>query len=290
MPRIGLLYSRLRTEENLLIEAARARGVAVEPVWDEDVVLDLDGGGLAGDVLLARSVSATRGLYVLRAARAAGLPAVNSYETSATCMDKTETSLRLRRAGVPTPEVRVAFGRESALRALDALGYPAVVKPTMGSWARLVARVDDRTQAEQILEHREALPNPLQHVYYLQEYVDKNHRLDAEGRPVHRDLRAFVVGERCVAAVWRVSPHWITNTARGGRTENCPIDDALNDLCVRAAAAVGGGVLALDLMETPDGLTVHEINHTMEFRNSITPTGVDIPGLVVEHCVREARQ
>jgi len=290
MAQVGLLYTRIRQEERMLLDAARDRGVGVLPLHDAEVVLDLDGGGLQGDVLLARSVSGTRGLYVLRAARAAGLPAVNAYDTAAVCIDKTETSLRLRRAGVPTPDCRIAFDMESALRALDELGYPAVLKPTLGSWARLVARVDSREQAEQILEHRDALPNPLQQVYYAQQYIDKNHRVDDEGRPIHRDLRAFVVGERTVAAVWRVSPHWVTNTARGARTENQPVTDEIDELCLRAAAAVGGGVLAIDLMEGPDGLLVHEVNHTMEFRNSVAPTGVDIPGLVIEHAVQEARR
>jgi [lysine-biosynthesis-protein LysW]---L-2-aminoadipate ligase len=285
MTTVGLLYSRLRAEENLLIEAAKSLGVAVTPMWDEQVVLDLDGGGLQGDVLLARSVSGTRGLYVLRAARAAGLPAVNDYDTSAACMDKTETSLRLRRAGIPTPDVRIAFGRQAALDALDAFGYPAVLKPTLGSWARLIAKVDDREDAEQILEHREALPNPLQHVYYMQRYVAKGN-----GSALHRDMRAFVIGDETVAAVWRTSAHWITNTARGGKTENCPITPELNELCLKAAASVGGGVLALDLMEGPDGLLVHEINHTMEFRNSIQPTGVNIPERVIQYAVAEARQ
>lgn len=289
MVRLGLLYTRIRQEERMLLDAAAARGVEVVPINDSGLVLDLDGGGLQGDALLARSVSGTRGLYVLRAARAAGLPAVNGYDTAATCMDKTETSLRLRRAGVPTPDCRIAFDRKSALQALDQLGYPAVLKPTLGSWARLVARVDSREQAEQILEHREALPNPLQHVYYAQQYIDKNHRLDDDGQPVHRDLRAFVIGDRTVAAVWRVSPHWVTNTARGARTEVCPVTPELDALCLRAAEAVGGGVLAIDLMEGPDGLLVHEVNHTMEFRNSVAPTGVDIPGLVIEHAVAEAR-
>ncbi|HUR63818.1 MAG TPA: lysine biosynthesis protein LysX, partial [Candidatus Thermoplasmatota archaeon] len=107
---------------------------------------------------------------------------------------------------------------------------------------------------------------------------------------LHRDLRAFVVGERTVAAIWRNSPHWVTNTARGGKASVCPVTPELDELCLKAAAAVGGGVLALDLMETRDGLTVHEINHTMEFRNSVAPTGVDIPGLIVQHAVREARR
>ncbi|HET6398516.1 MAG TPA: lysine biosynthesis protein LysX, partial [Candidatus Thermoplasmatota archaeon] len=69
------------------------------------------------------------------------------------------------------------------------------------------------------------------------------------------------------------------------------IDGDLRELCQRTAEAVGGGVLALDLMPLRDGgWTCHEVNHTMEFRNSVQPTGVDIPGKVVEFCVREAKR
>jgi [lysine-biosynthesis-protein LysW]--L-2-aminoadipate ligase len=156
----------------------------------------------------------------------------------------------------------------------------------MGSWARLIAKVTDAETADQVLEHKEALPNPLQHVYYLQRYVEK-----ARNGGAFRDVRAFVVGDRTVAAIWRTSAHWITNTARGGTASDCPVTDELNDICLRAAEAVGGGVLAIDLMPDGDeGFTVHEVNHTMEFKNSVEPTGVDIPGHVVDYVVAQARR
>ena len=284
--RIAMVYSRLRPEEKLLLEAAERKGIELVPVHDDALVLDLDARPFAGyDAVLERSLSYYRSLYLLRFLRAWGVPAVNSYDVAATCGDKTETSIRLARAGVATPDTRVAFTREAALKALGELGYPAVIKPTMGSWARLLARVDSEREAEAILEHKEALPNPLQHVYYLQAYVDKT-----DGSDEHKDIRAFVVGGRTIAAIWRVSPHWITNTARGGKARNCPVTPELEAICARASEAVGGGVLAMDLMIGRDGrLVVHEVNHTMEFRNSIAPTGVDIPGELLEHTLRVAR-
>jgi [lysine-biosynthesis-protein LysW]---L-2-aminoadipate ligase len=289
--KVGLVYSRLRNDERMLLDAAQKRGITVEPIFDDEAVLDIHERPWDVDVVLERSISFYRSLYILKFLGSHGIPAVNRYEIAARCGDKAETSLLLARAGVPTPATRVAFTRESALKACRDLGYPVVLKPTMGSWARLLAKVDNEEQADAILEHKEALPNPLQHVFYVQKYVPKP--ASADGRVPHRDIRAFVVGERTIAAIYRNSPHWITNTAKGGTASNCPVTPELEELCLRAADAVGGGVLALDIMEdasVPGGFTVHEVNHTMEFKNSVAPTGVDIPGLVLEHCVREAKR
>ncbi len=283
MPSVGLVYGRMREEEKLLIAAADRLGVQVLPQHDEKLTMTLD-GGIDGDAVLVRSLSSTRALMVSRAVSAWDRPAVNTPSTITACMDKAETSLRLRRARVATPDSRIAFDPETALDALDDLGYPAVIKPVNGSWARLVSRVRDRDEARQILEHREMLPNPIQHIYYLQHFVETFH----EGR--HSDVRAVVVGDEVIAAIRRVSPHWPTNTARGAITENQPIDPELEDICLRAAQAMGGGVLAMDLLQGPEGWLVHEVNHNLEFRNTIAPTGVDIPARIIRFAQECARR
>jgi len=285
MTHVGMVYSRIRNDEKMLIEAAQRKNIRLTPVFDDELVLDVHANRLPYDVVLERSISFYRGLYVLKFCSVQDVPSVNTYDVATRCGDKAETSLLLARAGVPTPAVRVAFTPESAKRAIAELGYPAVVKPTMGSWGRLLAKVDNEDLADTVLEHREALPNPLQQVYYVQQYVNKNGGADG-----HRDIRAFVVGDETIAAISRTSPHWITNTARGGKAAKYDVTDELNELCLRAAQAVGGGVLALDVMETGDGFTVNEINHTMEFKNSVAPTGVDIPGRILDYCVEQARR
>jgi [lysine-biosynthesis-protein LysW]--L-2-aminoadipate ligase len=301
MVRVGMVYSRLRNDEKMLLDAAQRKGIELVPLFDDELVLDIHRRPWDVDVVLERSISFYRGLYVLKFLGAHGVPAVNTYEVAARCGDKAETSLLLAKAGVPTPKTRVAFTPEAALRACRELGYPVVMKPTMGSWARLLAKVDNDEQADMVLEHKEALGNPLQQIYYIQEYVKKPEASGAVGSHAiagiqhaggsHRDIRAFVVGDETIAAIHRNSPHWITNTAKGGKASNCPVTDELDDFCQRAAAAVGGGVLALDIMETADGgLTCHEVNHTMEFKNSVAPTGVDIPGKVLDYCVAQAKR
>jgi [lysine-biosynthesis-protein LysW]--L-2-aminoadipate ligase len=163
---------------------------------------------------------------------------------------------------------------------MDELGYPCVIKPNTGSWGRLFSKINDRDAAEAVLEHKQILGSYHHSIFYIQEYVEKK----------GRDIRSFVAGDRCIAAVYRYSPHWITNTARGGKTENCPITDELHDISVRAAKAVGGGVVAIDVFETPAGLSVNEVNYTMEFRNSITVTGVNIPAKVVDYVLEVGRR
>ena len=186
--------------------------------------------------------------------------------------------MRLIRDGVPSPRTRLAFTPESALAAVEELGYPAVLKPLVGSWGRLLSKVTDRDAAESILEHKDVLGTYIHSIYYVQEYIPKP----------GRDIRAFVVGDETVGAIYRYSDHWITNTARGGKATKCVVTPELNDLCVRAAKAVGGGVVAIDVLEAPEGLLVNEVNYTMEFRNSIDTTGVNIPGVVVDYALKIA--
>ena len=288
--RIGILVTHIRPEEKLLIAAFRAAGIEPDILLDRELNFDLLAGPeqLAPSgvpwadyaLILERAVSTSRGLYTLAILNAWGIPTVNSSQTAHTCADKLLTTLALARAGVPQPPARAAFDSESALAAIAELGYPAVLKPVTGSWGRLLARVNDRDAAEAVLEHRETLGGYTHQTIYAQAYVEKP----------GRDIRAFVVGDGTICAIYRTSPHWITNTARGGQATNCPVTPELDALCQRAAAAVGGGVLALDVFEGPDGqMLINEINHTMEFRNSSAPTGVDIAGEVVHYALAQAR-
>lgn len=269
---LGLLFSRIRVEEKLLIEEAKQRGHEVRRIDSRELVFDFD-EDYQLDVLLERDVSHSRALYVLNLFENGDVPTVNSYQTARTCGDKIATTKALQEAGVPTPEVKVAFTQESALTAIEEMGYPVVLKPVTGSWGRLLAKINDRDSAEAILEHKSQLGSYYHKIFYIQEYVDKP----------NRDIRAFVVGDETIAAIYRKSEHWITNTARGGQAANCPVTEEIDQICVDAASAVGGGVIAVDLLEGPDGLTVAEVNYTVEFKNSVEPTGVDIPARIIDY-------
>lgn len=282
--RLAILTSRVRVEEKLLVEALRQRAVDFELIDDGDLLLDLARPGerwRAYDAVLCRSVSQSRGLAVLHVLEHWGIPVYNSAAVTATCNDKLLTTLALLRASIPVPRTMLAFDAERAVQGIEELGYPAVLKPVTGSWGRLLARVNDRDAAEAVLEHQETLGSYQHHIHYIQEHIAKP----------QRDIRAFVVGDRTICAIYRTSEHWVTNTARGAVTSNCPVTPELNSLCVRAAQAVGGGILAIDVFEDAErGLLVNEINATMEFRNSIAPTGVDIPNEMLDYVLSRTRE
>lgn len=275
--RLAILTSRIRVEEKLLIDALRQRAIAFDIVDDGELLLDLsnpDERWRGYDAVLCRSLSQSRGLAVLNILEHWGVRVYNPAAVTATCNDKLLTTLALLQAGIPTPRTVLAFDSQVALRGMEMLHYPVVLKPTTGSWGRLLARVNDRDAAEAVLEHRETLGSYQHHIHYIQEHIAKP----------QRDIRAFVVGERTICAIYRTSEHWVTNTARGAVASNCPVTPELDSLCVRAAQAVGGGILAIDLLEDAQrGLLVNEINATMEFRNSIAPTGVDIPNIMLDY-------
>ena len=278
MIRIGFLYTRLRLEEKYLLEELGQHGdVEIVRINDGDRFFDISQLPEPVDVLFERSISYSRGLYISRIFEAHGIPVVNSSLVAERCGDKYMTSQILALNGIPTPRVIMAFGEESALQAIEAMDYPCVLKPVIGSWGRLLAKIENREMAEALIEHKASLGVHHQ-VFYIQEYIHKP----------GRDIRAFVVGDEVICAIYRSSENWITNTARGGVATNCPVTDEIAELCQRAARAVGGGLLALDLFETENGLTINEINHTMEFRNSIVTTGVDIPHKMIDYVLMQA--
>jgi len=279
--RIALLCSRVRVEEKMLFAALNARKVEYGRLNPDDVAFELGGDGLVGyDAALVRFLSHTQAYYVTRWLEGAGIPVVSPHQTVATCGDKLVTSAVLQMAGVPIPRTKVTFTTKSALAAIEEMGYPVVLKPLFGSWGRLLAKVTDRYAAEALLEHKTTLGGYQHSIFYIQEFIDKP----------GRDIRTFVVGGETIAAVYRYSPHWITNTARGGAAEACEITPELDRISCLSAEAVGGGVVAVDVFESPDGrLLVSEVNHTPEFRNSVEPTGVDIPGRIVDHLVEVAK-
>lgn len=280
--KIGVIFSRVRVEEKWIFAAMERQGIDYFRLDDRKLHFDLDDPEPWNkyDVVLERAIGYTSGLYALRMLNAWGVPTVNSAAVAEVCGDKVTTSAILARADVPQPRNKVAFSPQAALDAIESFGYPVVLKPVVGSWGRLLAKINDREAAEAVLEHKSVLGSVQHSVFYIQEYIKKP----------GRDIRVIVVGERVLTAIYRKSEHWITNTARSGESEICPITPEIEGLCLEAANAVGGGVLGVDLVEHPEnGLVVNEINHTMEFHTAQPVSGVNIADEIVNYLVGVAK-
>ncbi len=276
--KLGMLVSHLRTEEKSILAAAAARDIAVERVFDREVYFDLGQRRFPEvDLVLDRSLVHSRAEYTLRLLQSWGIPTVNSFETTHLCDNKFHTNVAFIEQGVPTLRTLIAYTPESALTAIEELGYPVVLKPNTGSWGRLLAKINGRGAAEAVLEHKAVLGSFHHSIFYIQEYIEKP----------GRDIRAFVVGDRVVAASYRNAEHWITNTARGATSTACPVTPEIEDLSLRAARAVGGEIMGVDLIETADGLKVIEINVGAEFHGLRETTDTDIAAEIVEYLVRK---
>lgn len=277
--KIGFLHSLIRRDEKLLLEEFKKhKDIDIVMVDDREVVFDLEKNGFDFDAVIERSINHSRALHALRLFESLGITCVNNSNVATVCGDKLLTSISLRENNVKQAELRVAFTEESALEAIEDLGYPVVLKPAVGSWGRLLSKVNDRDSAEAILEHKTILGSYHHSIFYIQKYIEKK----------GRDIRSFVVGDNCIAAIYRTAEHWITNTAKGAIASNCPLTPELETISLNAAKAVGGGIVAIDLFESDSGLMVNEVNYTMEFKNSIKPTGINIPEYIVEYVLTRA--
>jgi len=276
---IGILYSRIRKDEKLLLSELRDRDHEITKIDVRKHQFSLDGTTAdieELDIVVDRCLSTSRSLYATRFIDHYGIPVVNGPETADVCADKAKNSLALDAAGVPTPETKVAFTTDSAMEAIEAFGYPCVLKPVVGSWGRLMAKIDSKSAAEAILEHKKVLGHYEHKVFYIQEFVDKP----------GRDIRVLATDGEPVAAMTRSSDHWLTNAAKGGETDDFGLDDEALELVQEASDAVGGGLLGVDLMEVggeeSGEYTVHEVNHTVEFKALDSCVETDVPAAVVD--------
>jgi [lysine-biosynthesis-protein LysW]---L-2-aminoadipate ligase len=286
MVELCIIYDKVRFEEKVLYEKAQKKGIKAQIVDGKTVTITTDSKkkDLAlGDVIMQRSVSHYRGLYLTACLEFLGFPVINKFSVGETCGNKLLTSLVLAKRKIPTPKTQFAFSAESAMETMTKTGFPLVLKPIVGSWGRGVFPLRDEEIAGMVVEMREEDDSPFARIYYVQEMID---------RPP-RDIRCIVVGDQLVTAIYRYSAQneWRTNVARGGKAELTPITKELEDLALKAAKAVGGGILGVDMMEDKKrGLIVHEVNNTVEFHGAASVSKADIPIAMIEYAVRIAKK
>jgi [lysine-biosynthesis-protein LysW]--L-2-aminoadipate ligase len=286
MVEVCVIYDKIRFEEKALYDKAKKKGLRARIIDAKTITIDTESKRKAlqlGDVILQRSISHFRGLYLTACLEYLGFMVINKFKVGETCGNKLITSLTLAKYQVPTPKTHFAFSAESAIEVISKIGFPLVLKPIVGSWGRGVFPLRDEEVANMIVEMREGDDSPLARIYYVQEMIK---------RPP-RDLRCIVVGDKVIAAIYRYSAEneWRTNVARGGKAEVAPITNELEDIALKAAKAVGGGIVGIDLMEDEKrGLLVHEVNSTVEFRGASNVSDADIAGAIIDYALKIAKK
>ena len=276
-PDITVLYDTIRWEEKALLEAGKKKNINIQMLDCKKLFLDLDKEKDGYGTVLQRCVSYYRNVHSTAALEGMGVDVINCLKTGIFAGNKLYTHMLLKKEGVPTPHATVAFSRDAALESLEKVGYPKIIKPTVGSWGRMISKINDKDSAEGIIESREKM-YPIYQIHYLEEFVK---------RPP-RDIRAIMVGDEIVAAIYRYSGNgnWKTNMALGGRAEKCEITNEMEEICIKAKNAVQGQIVGVDLMESEDrGLLVHEVNNTTEFKNTVRVCEVDIPSLMLDYTI-----
>lgn len=274
-PKITVLYDTIRWEEKALLESGQKNGLDIQMVDCKKLALDLDANTEDYGTVVQRCVSYYRNIHSTAALEGMGVDVINCLKTGIYAGNKLYTHMLLKKAGVPTPFATVAFSKEAALESLEENGYPRIIKPTVGSWGRLISKLNDKDSADGVLESREKM-YPIYQIHYLEEFVK---------RPP-RDIRAIMVGDEIVAAIYRNSGkgNWKTNMALGGIAEPCKVTKEMEDVCIKAKNAVFGQIVGVDLMESNDrGLLVHEVNNTTEYKNTVRVCEVDIPAKILEY-------
>jgi [lysine-biosynthesis-protein LysW]--L-2-aminoadipate ligase len=286
MVEVSILCDKVRFEEKSLYEKAQSKGIKSKIIDAKTISIGTYNKKKdfpLGDIILQRSVSYYRGLYLTACLEYLGFKVINKFEVGQTCGNKLITSIKLEQNKIPTPKTQFAFSAESGLETIRKTGFPLVLKPIIGSWGRGIYPLRDFETAGMIIEMREEDDSPLSRIYYIQEMVD---------RPP-RDIRCIVIGDRAITAIYRYSSQseWRTNVARGGMVELAQITNEMEELALKAAKAVGGGILGVDMMEDKNkGLVVHEVNNTVEFRGAASVSKVDISSEIINYAIKVAKR
>ncbi|MBD3256381.1 MAG: RimK family alpha-L-glutamate ligase [Candidatus Lokiarchaeota archaeon] len=280
---VGILFNRITWEIKEIIKILEKKEINYELLNNQNIYFklsnkkDLD---LECDVFLERSLSFFRGLYSTAILESKGYNIINSFDCLRITGNKLLTSLELIKNDIPTPDTCVAFKKDSAIEAIEMeLNYPTVLKPIIGSWGRLIAKLDNYNSATSNLECRENLGDVIQKIFYLQKFIkskDKNSPTD---------IRVLVIGDQCVATMGRFKPEkeFRSNVAIGGEAKPIEIEQPIRDLCRKAIRAVKGEIVGVDIMIEDDKPYVIEVNGTPQFRGVSTATKINVAEKIVEH-------
>lgn len=270
-----LLATRIRTDEKLLLEAFSRRKIVCDVLDLRQATFRLDLPHQAVQFAVNRSIGQTEGLSATCYFESRSVPVINCSAVIECCGDKARMTQAFSAHNLPFPATAICYSSESALTAARELGFPVVLKPTIGSWGRMVVKIDDVSSARAVFAYKEGLTSLHHKVFYIQKYVEKP----------GRDIRVIVINGRAVAQYYRYAEDWVTNVRLGAKGVPAVLAVETVELAIAAAAACGGGAVSVDLMEGPDGrVLVNEVNHTMEFTEASKATGIDIADHYAAFC------
>lgn len=282
---LGIVLNRVSFEEKQIIKACKKLGINVFQINNQRTFFELNTKQdleKESDVILQRSLSLLRGLYSTRILETKGYRVINDYDSLHVTGDKILTSLRLLEHNIPTPLTYVAFTGKAALDNIETkLDYPLITKPAIGSWGRMVVKVENYNQALSTVESKEVMGNIYQKIHYFQEFIDSQ----ALKKDAPTDIRAFYLGGEVIAAIgrYRQEKDFRSNVTLGGESKPYEITEEMQALCQKIAQAVGGEILGIDLMEIEDGFVCLEVNGIPGFQGLSTTTGVNIGERIAQY-------
>jgi len=284
---VGIILNRITWEIKQLISEFEKQNIKYQLLNNQKIYFKLSKEKDLNlndklNVILERSLSFLRGMYSCAILEQKGYKVINNYECLNLCGNKLLTTLELIKSDIPTPKTNIAFTDESSIEAIENdIKYPAIIKPIIGSWGRLIAKVDDYNSAASNLECRETMGNILQKIYYIQQYIPRQN--SEKDKPT--DIRVFVIGNECVAAMGRFNPEkdFRSNIAIGGTAKPIEISNEIKNLSLSATKCVKGEIIGVDLMDNKGKMQVIEINGTPQFQGIQKATGKNIAGEIVNY-------
>lgn len=274
MKAIGLLHSITRVEEKLIIQSLKKKRITFISLDPRLLALNESPEYLKKfSVVLNREVSQMRGELILEYFNKNGIQTINSAESTRICNNKALCTWELEKANIPVPKTIVIFSKEEAMIQVKKIGYPVVAKPIIGSWGRLLAKIENENTLETILEHKEALNSPYHSFFYLQEYIEKP----------GRDIRVLMISKEPVCAMYRKSNHWITNTAKGAVPKKLKLNNDLIKLTKQVVEILKTDIAGIDIVETDSGYQVLEVNSSVEFHGLQSVSTINIADKLIDY-------
>jgi RimK family alpha-L-glutamate ligase len=192
------------------------------------------------------------------------------------CVDKYDILALLEDEGVPVPRTLATESVNEAIKAFHELGGDIVVKPIFGSRGQGATRVNDIDIADTIFK-----AITFHHgVIYMQEFVQHG----------TSDIRAFVLGDRVISSMRRVATGWKTNYSQGAKPAPATISREFEEIAIKSAKAVGAKVAGVDILESPNGPRIVDVNSQPGWKGLQVVAKVNIAEEIVKFVLKELKR